>query len=167
MPYSRTVHLCAIEVWFHHRIRIGTSRGGAQASGRPRHSTCDYAPQPGFKCCVPMNYTYGSSICPLSGNPKSWVEESQDFLYFFKPKFCSKICFYSQQKCVNYLRKTNARDDLCSKINALHMSLFLQRSLFWSCCCWLVGRERSMRHTHPRGPLTHVGQMEMYVDSRK
>lgn len=100
-----------------------------QASGRPRHSTCDYAPQPGFKCCVPMNYTYGSSTCPLSGNPKSWVEESQDFLYFFKPKFCSKICFYSQQKCANYLRKTNARDDLCSKNQCLAHVFVLAKKL--------------------------------------
>lgn len=36
----------------------------------------------------------------------------------FAPKK-KKRGVYSQQKCVNYLRKTNVRDDLCSKNKCL------------------------------------------------
>lgn len=59
-----------------------------------------------------------------SGNPKSWVSKpSQDCVYFFQTNILhqkkKKRGVYSQQKCVNYLRKTNVRDDLCSKNKCL------------------------------------------------
>lgn len=150
MPCSRTVYLCAIDVWFHHWIKMRTSWGGAQDLGRLRSSTCDYAPQPGFKCRFSSSellpqFTY---LGAKWQSCHEWARESQDFVYYCRSKFCSKICFYSQQKCVNYLHKTNVRADLCSKNKCL-THVFVLAKNFILVCCVLVDGERESTETRP------------------
>lgn len=165
----QTVYLCAIKVWFHHRIKIRTSRAGAQAPGCLRSSNVWWCFAARIQVPVqsqglaPTVYLFGHQV-PIRSH--WWARKAKILFTFLRPTFCTKkkkmFLQPTKKKCVSYLHKTNVRDDLRSKNKCLaHVFVLAKNVIAVPLCAGGWGERDQWDAPSPRGPFRHTGQREL------